>query len=259
VTWTPPRTAATLWEIGVPDRDAHEFLNGDSLYAYWATNYVDYATEFPKGVTFAAGKDSWSKVWNWSLMNDGSKGWATSVPWTVDFNLPKAPTTGTQGRFYLALASSYSSQLAVSLNGTDIGNFSPGNASDAVVRLGSHGAFWDTQILFAANLLKAGANTLSIGETKAGESATVAWDYLRLEADGTGITTGIAPRTGARSVSLRGSVLEGDGLHDLVLIGPSGRVLGRTAAGGTLDLSGLSRGTYFARCAGETLPIAWTR
>jgi rhamnogalacturonan endolyase len=259
VSWKPPRTAATLWEIGTPDRDSHELLDGDSLYAYWPTSYINYPKHFPNGITYTVGKDDWSKTWNWDMMNDSASGWAPFPAWNVDFTLPKAPTATTQARFYLALASSYSAHLTASVNGTQIASFTPGNPSDAVVRLGSHGAFWDTSIVFGASLLKAGANTLSIAQTKTGEGATVAWDYLRLEADGTGITTGIAPRTGARSVSLRGSVLEGDGLHDLVLIGPSGRVLGHTAAGGTLNLSALPRGTYFARCAGETLPLAWTR
>ncbi|MGO9838267.1 MAG: hypothetical protein ACLP1X_29145 [Polyangiaceae bacterium] len=71
----------------------------------------------------------------------------------------------------------------MSVNGTSIGSFQSGNPTDSVVRLGSHGAFWDTQLLFAANLLKAGANTLTIRDSSAG--ATLEWDYLRLEADGT--------------------------------------------------------------------------
>jgi rhamnogalacturonan endolyase len=261
VTWTPPRTAATLWEIGVPDRDSHEFLNGDSLYGYWATSYVKYPTEFPKGITYTVGKDDYSKVWNFALMNNMNNAWGLNPANTVNFTLPKAPTAGTQARFYLALASSFVSGLSVSVNGTSIGNITPGNPSDAMVRLGSHGAFWDTQILFNANLLKAGANTLTIGQTKAGESATIQWDYLRLEADGTGtVTDGISPRpTADRPIYLNGSSLYGDGLHGLDLLGPDGRMLGHAAAGAPLSLANLPRGTYFARCGAKSISLAWAR
>ena len=93
------------------------------------------------------------------------------------------PTAGSMARFYLALASSDGTNLSVSVNGTSIGAFAPGNTTDSVVRLGSHGAFWDTQLLFDSNLLKAGANTLTIKDSSAG--GTIEWDYLRLEADGT--------------------------------------------------------------------------
>jgi len=258
VTWTPPRTAATVWEIGTPDRDSHEFLNGDSLYAYWPTSYTLYPKEFPNGVTFTTGKDSAAKVWNYSLMNDSAAGWAPFPAWNVDFTLPKAPT-GSQARFYLGLASSYSSHLTVAVNGTQIASFYPGNASDAVVRLGSHGAFWDTSLVFSPSLLKAGANVLSIAQIKSGESATVEWDYLRLEADGTGISNAIAARPSALGIRWSGSRIQGDGLYGLELIGPDGRILGHAAPAGSIDLSALPRGAYFARCAGETLPLAWTR
>jgi rhamnogalacturonan endolyase len=175
VSWTPPRTAATVWEIGVPDRDSHEFMNGPYDYSLWATSYVNYSSQFGNGVDYTVGKDDYSTVWNYSMMG--------AQTWTVNFTLANAPTKGSTGRFYLALASSDGANLTVSVNGTSIGSFQPGNPTDSVVRLGSHGAFWDTQLLFDANLLKAGANTLTIRDSSA--SATLEWDYLRLEADGT--------------------------------------------------------------------------
>jgi rhamnogalacturonan endolyase len=175
VSFTPPRTASTVWEIGVPDRDSHEFMNGPYKYSLWATSYVTYAGQFGKGVNYTVGTDDYSTVWNYSMMG------ATS--WTVNFTLANAPTAGSQARFYLALASSFGANLTVSLNGTSIGSFAPGRTTDSVVRLGSQGAFWDTQLVFDANLLKSGANTLIIKDSSAG--GTVEWDYLRLEADGT--------------------------------------------------------------------------
>jgi rhamnogalacturonan endolyase len=172
VTITPPRTAATVWEIGVPDRDSHEFLNGAINYTNWATSYETYATNFGKGVTYTVGTDDYSKVWNYSNMD--------TAPWTVNFTMAAAPTG--QARLYVALAANEGGSLTVTVNGTAVGTLSPQNTSDAVTRLGSHGYFWDGQIEFAATALKAGANTLVIKSS----GGALEWDYLRLEANGTG-------------------------------------------------------------------------
>ena len=61
VTITPARTAATVWEIGVPDRDSHEFLNGAINYTNWATSYETYAANFGKGVTYTVGTDDYAR------------------------------------------------------------------------------------------------------------------------------------------------------------------------------------------------------
>jgi rhamnogalacturonan endolyase len=175
VSWTPPRTAATVWEIGVPDRDSHEFVSGPYAYSLWPTSYVNYAAKFGNGVMYTVGTDDYATAWNYSMMG--------ATTWTVNFTLGSAPTAGSMARFYLALASSDGTNMTVSVNGTSIGAFQPGNSTDSVVRLGSHGAFWDTQLLFDGSLLKAGANTLTIKDSSTG--GTVEWDYLRLEADGT--------------------------------------------------------------------------
>jgi rhamnogalacturonan endolyase len=169
VSWTPARTAATVWEIGVPDRDSHEFLNGSFNYSLWATNNVDYTTNFGNGVTYTVGTDDYSKVWNQAMMGAGT--------WTVNFTMATAPTG--QGRFYMALAANEGSAMKVSINGTSIGTLTPGDTSDAVIRLGSHGAFWDGDLTFDASALKAGANTLTITQSASGATE---WDYLRLEA-----------------------------------------------------------------------------
>lgn len=170
VTITPPRTAATVWEIGVPDRDSHEFLNGPINYTNWATSYETYAANFGKGVTYTVGTDDYSKVWNYSDMDTSS--------WTVNFTMGAAPTG--QARLYVALAANEGGSLTVTVNGTQVGTLAPQNTSDAVVRLGSHGYFWDGQIVFAASTLKAGANSLTIKSS----GAALEWDYLRLEAGG---------------------------------------------------------------------------
>jgi rhamnogalacturonan endolyase len=253
VTWKPPRTASTIWQIGIPDRDSHEFLNGDSLYMYWPTSWVNYATEFGNGITFTVGTDDYATKWNYSMMN--------AQTWNVNFTLPTAPTAGTNGRLYVGLASSDGSDPVFSLNGTNIASLHPGFTSDAVTRLGSHGAFWDTAVVFNANLLKAGANTLTI--TQSGGNLT--WDCLRMEADGTGligvnVTNENAPLPLVRrAISWRGATLAGDGIHGLDLVRSDGRIIAHSNAGQALDLSRISHGIYFARCGAEVFPVTWTR
>jgi rhamnogalacturonan endolyase len=253
VTWTPPRTASTIWQIGIPDRDSHEFLNGDSLYMYWPTSWVNYAADFGTGITYTVGTDDYATKWNYSMMN--------AQTWKVNFTLPKAPTAGTNGRLYVGLASSDGSNPQFSLNGTTIGNLTPGFTSDAVTRLGSHGAFWDTAVVFNANLLKAGANTLTI--TQGGGNLT--WDCLRMEADGTGlIGTDVRSENSPlplvrRAISWQGTALEGDGVHGVDLVRADGRIIAHSDAGQRLDLSHISHGIYFARCGAEVFPVAWTR
>jgi hypothetical protein len=98
-------------------------------------------------------------------------------PWTVNFPMSAAPTG--QARLYVALATNEGGSLTVLVNGTQVGTLTPRNTSDAVVRLGSHGYFWDGQIVFNASALKAGANSLTIKSS----GAALEWDYLRLEAN----------------------------------------------------------------------------
>jgi rhamnogalacturonan endolyase len=171
VTITPARTAPTVWEIGASDRDSHEFLNGAINYTNWAVADQNYAATFGNGVTYTVGKDDYSKVWNYADMD--------TAPWTVNFTMGAAPTG--QARLYVALAANEGGSLTVAVNGTQVGTLAPQNTSDAVIRLGSHGYFWDGQILFAASALKAGANTLTIKSS----GGALEWDYLRLEANGT--------------------------------------------------------------------------
>jgi hypothetical protein len=115
--------------------------------------------------------------------------------------------------------------------------------------------------VFNANLLKAGANTLTI--TQGG--GTLEWDCLRMEADGTGlIGTDVRSENSPlplvrRAISWQGTALEGDGVHGVDLVRADGRIVAHSSAGQGLDLSHISHGIYFARCGAEVFPVAWTR
>lgn len=180
--WTPPRVAATLWEIGVPDRDTHEFAGGAFDYTQWATYLrVKAAGEAGKGLNYTVGSSDWHKDWPYAQ--------AGTAPWTVNFTLADAPADGAPGSVYIALASS-ESNLVVTLNGTRIGSYKPPHPDHSPLRLGSHGPFSDVRFAIPAGLLKRGANALEIAQvgTK-GRVGTTQYDYVRLEAAGARLAT----------------------------------------------------------------------
>ena len=64
----------------------------------------------------------------------------------------------------------------MAVNGKQIGTLAPQNQSDAVVRLGSHGYFWDGQILFdASNLRRAPIPSPSRARAPPWNGTTCAW------------------------------------------------------------------------------------
>lgn len=61
--WHPVRHGRQLWEIGVPNRDAREFLKGDGAN-YWLWGWpLRYALLFPQDLTYTVGKSDWSRDW----------------------------------------------------------------------------------------------------------------------------------------------------------------------------------------------------
>jgi rhamnogalacturonan endolyase len=173
VEWAPPRVAPTLWEIGIPDRDTHEFANGDFAYTQWAT-YARLAQQ--KEQTFTIGRSDWRKDWNYAQFGD--------APWTVRFALAGAPAKDATASLYIALASSEAT-VQVSVNGTPVGSFAAPQPSHAPIRLGSHGAFAETRMTIPASLLRPGQNSVTFTQQVGrGRAVTTQYDYIRMEAQG---------------------------------------------------------------------------
>jgi rhamnogalacturonan endolyase len=59
--WKPVRYGKQLWQIGIPNRSASEFLHGDDHW-HWG-EYVEYAKLFPNDVNFTIGKSDFRKDW----------------------------------------------------------------------------------------------------------------------------------------------------------------------------------------------------
>jgi rhamnogalacturonan endolyase len=175
VQWKPARVADTVWEIGIPDRDSHEFKNGKFNYTQWAT-FARSAAESDAGQTYTIGKSDWRHDWNYAQFGSG--------PWTINFNLANTPPKNAPASLYVALASSETT-INVSLNGASIGSYKDPHPDHAPIRLGSHGPFVETRFSIPAGLLRKGANSIVITQMAKGKTTTTQYDYLRLEASGT--------------------------------------------------------------------------
>lgn len=179
--WTPERAGPTLWEIGVPDRSAAEFRNGDR-YWYWG-NYLKFKTDFPRGVNYTVGKSDWKKDWHICQPLDLSP--ACEVlgrsTWTVRFPLDKVPEGGTRLRVAFC-GSRAGSSLALLLNGSEIGNTGPLPENGAMHRDSHRGLWFERSFGIPAARLRAGENVLQFRLSGTAWHQGVLYDYIRMEA-----------------------------------------------------------------------------
>ncbi|HEY3761071.1 MAG TPA: polysaccharide lyase family protein [Verrucomicrobiae bacterium] len=199
ITWTPPRTGPTVWEIGVPDRSAHEFLHGTGYETngWWygdigssptqpSPNWMksfDFANDFPSGLTYNVGQSQWSNDWNFAHTALGTNA-ASAETWKVFFNLPQAPANGATALLYLGFAADFQGPVKVLLNGNTVtsGITPPSGSDDTMIRLGIHGVFSDDRLSVPISDLHAGQNEMDFTMTATGSTEKSAmYDYVRLE------------------------------------------------------------------------------
>jgi autotransporter-associated beta strand protein len=217
VVWAPARVGATVWEMGVPDRDTTEFRHGSD---YWhgdlgsATNlpvnwaqWQDYNLDFPNGVNFTNGISRWSADWDYAQPTslDPTTGNLNPTTQNIFFNLPSTPSGSSQASIYFAVVGDYSGPVEVTVNGTLLngtGFFPYYSSSDPMIRMESHGVFCDYRLNFAGNLLHSGQNEIQLNMRKGGYfSDGILYDYIRLE------LTGYVPPTPAGLTAIAGNGL----------------------------------------------------
>jgi len=216
VTWAPMRIGATVWEMGVPDRDTTEFRHGaDYWHGYLgnATNFPvnwaqwqDYNLDFPNGVNYTNGQSRWSVDWDYAQPTslDPTTGNLNGTTQNIFFNLPSTPANSSQASIYFAIAGDYSGPVEVNVNGTLLNGtgFFPYYSSDPMIRMESHGVFCDYRLNFAGNLLTNGQNEVQLNMRKGGYfSDDIMYDYIRLE------LTGYVPPTPAGLTAIAGNGL----------------------------------------------------
>jgi rhamnogalacturonan endolyase len=184
--WTPVRYGKQLWQIGIPNRSAAEFLKGNDHW-HWG-EYVEYAKLFPNDVDFTVGKSDFRKDWfiyqvphDEEMPDALGKGKGRETPWKVNFTLAAAPAAGQRGVLRLAIAGASARSIAVKVNGKDAGTVEGLVYNATINRDGVEGSWVEKDLSFDGSLLHAGANTLTLTVPAGGITSGVAYDVVRLE------------------------------------------------------------------------------
>ena len=183
LTWRPVRYGRQLWEIGVPDRTAGEFLHGDHYYQ-WGL-YNQYPKDFPNDVNFVIGKSDYRKDWNIMQVprahDDTGKGRGDETTWTVSFDLAKAPVG--KGTLRLSFAGTEAKSLTVKMNDQQIGMLTSLPNTSVIHRDSDRGFWQEKAIPFDASVMKQGTNVLKLIVPAGNVMSGIEYDYLRLELD----------------------------------------------------------------------------
>jgi rhamnogalacturonan endolyase len=178
--WKPERAGPTLWEIGIPDRSAAEFRNGDQ-YWHWG-NYLKFKTDFPNGVNYIVGRSDWKKDWHICQPLDLSPACEVlgSSTWTVRFPLGKIPVDGTLLRIAFC-GSRAGSRLAILLNGSEVGNTGPLPENGTMHRDSHRGHSHVRTFAIPASRLISGENVLQFRLDGRSWHQGVLYDHIRME------------------------------------------------------------------------------
>lgn len=179
--WLPERAGPTLWEIGIPDRSAAEFRNGDR-YWHWG-NYLKFKTDFPNGVDYTVGKSDWKKDWHICQPLDLTPDWKVlgRSTWTLRFPLEKVPADGTRLRVAFC-GSRKGCSVDFLLNGAGIGSTGPLPEDGAMHRDSHRGIWYERSFSIPAARLKPGENVLQFRLNGSTWDDGVLYDYVRMEA-----------------------------------------------------------------------------
>ena len=190
VQWQPVRYGKQLWDIGIPNRNASEFLHGDH---YWKWGlYNEYPTDFPDDVNFTIGKSDYHKDWNYAQCPRSDRPEGTT--WTVNFDLP-ADEHG-KAILRLAICGASSRPISVKVNDQTAGVVNDLKDNATIRRDGIQGFWSEHDVVFDAGMLKSGTNSLKL--TISGNPTNpfygIEYDYVRLEVNESG--NGPLPETG---------------------------------------------------------------
>ncbi|HTB63318.1 MAG TPA: polysaccharide lyase family protein, partial [Opitutales bacterium] len=219
--WKPIRYGTQVFDIGIPDRSAREFLKGDGDN-YWLWGWpVRYPLLFPNDLTYTVGKSTPSKDWFFEEVPHGTAdptlflNPAAKDPANQRFGWVKAQsreefptTTGDAGvwrqfgngrattwtiKFNMDKASQGYATFRIALAGADgAGGATVGVNGQDVGRVGAmatnalryntdQGVWQERDVRFDASLLKPGENQITITVPAGDLDSGLVYDYLRLE------------------------------------------------------------------------------
>jgi len=213
-TWNPPVNQASpgsgstvVMQMGIPDRTAMEFKDGDNYKHYGLFNDEGY--DFPSGATFVFGavngmnptseRDGWyfthwksyTRNWDPTLPDPYVAGGSTVSPPDpqIKFNLPHLPAANATGYVTVGVASVNSgATLTLTLNGHTATGSAP-TASSSGSRSGAGGIYNSAVISFPAADFVQGTNSLTVHSSQ----TPIQYDAIRIEISPSDNT--LAPQT----------------------------------------------------------------
>lgn len=191
ISWQPVRYGRQLWDIGIPNRDGSEFMNGDKYYEPDAP--LQYIKLFPEDVNYVIGKSDYHKDWYFEQVPHStdpnarprpffgvtSPGRAT--PFAISFKLSNAPRG--KATLRVAICGTGTRLIDVSVNGQPAGQIDHLIGDGTITRHGDHGIWYERELAFDASLMKPGDNVLTLTVPEGPVNNGVMYDYLRLELD----------------------------------------------------------------------------
>jgi rhamnogalacturonan endolyase len=193
LTWTPVRKGKQLWDIGIPNRNGSEFFKAEEYSN--PTISLQYATLFPNDINYTIGRSDFRKDWFFQHVphNEdpeakpapfyGIRAAGRATPYTVTFDLPAVPKGKATLRF--AICGTGTRNIDIAVNGKNAGKLEGLPGDGAIARHGIQGIWYERELAFAANMMKAGTNTLVLTVPAAPVNNGMIYDYIRLELDET--------------------------------------------------------------------------
>lgn len=186
--WQRRPLRSTLWQIGVPDRSAQEFGFAHNFRQWGLWHQI--ATALPAGATYVVGQ---STVRDWPFLmavtQQTDRSWLAPT-WNIRFTTSERLSG--QAALSLGIAcyeGKHKPQLEIRLNGDLLGSIADLEISGAVHRSGIHAGYQERELLFAAERVRVGDNTLTITmpppnrreeRTVMTPAGGLMWDCLRL-------------------------------------------------------------------------------
>jgi rhamnogalacturonan endolyase len=186
IDWKVVHYGRTLWQVGVPNRNASEFLMGNDHW-HWG-EYIEYARLFPKDVNFTIGKSDDRKDWFIYQVPHGDPNDTTGrsqgreTTWKVNFDMDQAPAAGERGILRMGISGVGNHvTIAVKVNGKAAGEVTGLVYNATINRDGIQGSWVEKDVAFDAGLMKAGTNSLTLTIPAGGLTNGIVYDVVRLE------------------------------------------------------------------------------
>ncbi|MBN2181097.1 MAG: hypothetical protein JW715_04225 [Sedimentisphaerales bacterium] len=187
--WTPVRRGRQLWEIGIANRTAAEFANGDKFFE--PDTQLQYPKLFPNDVNFVVGQSDFGKDWFFQhiphnedpnariLPFRGVTGRGRATPYAITFELAAEP--GGTATLRLAICGTGARAIEVTVNGQVAGSVRLSAGDGVITRHQIQGIWYERELAFDASLMKQGRNVLTLTVPAGPINSGVVYDYVRLE------------------------------------------------------------------------------